>query len=156
MLPEPTEVSIKASSQVTTELQTAHPQHGRRNDHEPGSRLLPFEGERDNPRCLVSETDASATSPTDLERPIETPLRRLKSDSSSGTRSPVDRIAEYENALNVSPKKGNEGPRFKVVEKKNTKLRDETLSIAAFPNGRLGNGSSFVLNGFLLIQSQRS
>lgn len=139
MLPEPTEVSKEVSSQVTSEIQSTHLQHGLRDDHEPGTRLLPLEEERDDPRCVVNETDPSAKPSTNFNRTIETPVRRLNPESSLRTRSPVDRIAEYENALNASPKKDNEGPRFKVVEKKNTKPRDESLSISAFPNGRLSD-----------------
>lgn len=142
---EPTTVSTEASSPVLSEIHTANLQHGLRDDHEPGTRLLPLEGERVDPRCVVDETDASTTSSTDSDKTMETPLRRLRTETSSlRTRSSVARIAEYENALKASPKKGNEGPRFKVVEKKHLRSRDESLSIAAFPNGRLSDGSVFI------------
>lgn len=147
MLPEPTKVSTETSSPVSPEQQTAHLQHGLCDDYEPGTRLLPSEGERVDSSCVVIETDVSTTSSTDFDKAIETPLRRLKTEPSSRTGSPVDRIAEYENVLNASPKKGNEGPRFKVVEKKHIGSRDENLSIAAFPNGRLRKGSGLDLTG---------
>lgn len=145
MLPEPTKVSTEASPQVYSELKTTDLQHGLHNDEQSGTRLLPFEEGRVDPRCIVNETDAFARISTDPDQTIETAPRRLKTESSSGTRPPVDRIAEYENALNASPKKSNEGPRFKVVEKKHTRSGDESLSIAAFPNGRLSDGSRFCM-----------
>ena len=152
MLPEPTEVSTQAFSQVTSEIQVANLHHGLRDDHEPGTRLLPFEGERDDPRCVAIETGASPRRSTDVEKTIEKSLQGLKPESSSRTRSSVDRIAEYENALNASPKKGLEGPRFRVVERKNTRPHGESLSIASFPNGRLSNLSDFIPNRPMLIK----
>lgn len=145
MLPEPTEVSTEASSQVLSELKTTDLQHGLHNDQQPGTRLLPFEEGRVDRGCVVDETDAFAGSSTDPAKTTETAVRRLKTESSSGTRSSVDRIAEYENALNTSPKKAKEGPRFKVVEKKHPRVGDESVSIAAFPNGRLSAGSGFCI-----------
>ncbi len=144
MLSEPTAVSTEASSPVLSEIHTPNLQHGLRDDYEPGTRLLPLEGERVDPRCVVDETDASTTSSTDSDKTMETPLRRLRTETSLRTRSSVARIAEYENALKASPKKGDEGPRFKVVEKKHLRSRDESLSIATFPNGRLSDGLVFI------------
>ncbi len=152
---EPTAVSTEASTPVLSEIQTAHLQHGLRDDHEPGTRLPPFEGERVDLRCVVNETDAPTTSSTNSDKTTETPLRRLKTETSLRTRSPVARIAEYQNALKLSPKKGNEGPRFRVVEKKHSRSRDESLSIAAFPNGRLSDAPVFISDQTILIQGQR-
>lgn len=155
MQPEPTEVSQETSStQSIPGIQNAYLQHGLQDCDEPDPRLLSYKEERDEPRCSVSEADASAPFTANLDDADETPLRRMRADSSPRTRSPVDRFAEYEKALNVSPKRSNEGPGFKIVEK-SKKARENGSPIATFPNGMLSDFIGFVGRRVVLTQVQR-
>ncbi|KAI9872945.1 MAG: hypothetical protein M1830_001038, partial [Pleopsidium flavum] len=133
MQPEPTEVSQETSStQKTPGTQNAYLQHGLQNYDELGSRPLSREEERDEPSCS-GEADASEPDKANPDKEDETSVRWMRPDSSPRTRSPVDRIVEYEKASNFSTKRNNEGPGFKIVEK-SKKARDNGSPISISPN----------------------
>ena len=154
MQPEPTEVSTEASSTQVLPVQNTYIQHGFRDINEPGARPPPGE-ERVEPRESVADADTAVLSTANLDKTVETPSSWMKTTSAQRTQSPVDRIAEHERALTTSPKKSNEGLRFKVVER-NKNPRDENSSIAAFPNGRHGRDLHPIGRASILIQIQRS
>ncbi len=139
MQSEPTEVSKTSTNTTVPASRDAYFQHGTHTPHQPGSRLSSLGEERDDSGLSAGEADSSVASAPHLDRTIESSSEGKRTESPLRTHSPVDRIAEYERALTASQKRQHDGPGFRVVDRKK-KTRDEGLSIAAFPNGKL-NGS---------------
>lgn len=154
---EPTKVPQENSStQITPATQTPSLQHGFQGHDERAPHFLPTQEDRDEPSYSISEAHASAESAevaTHLDKNDEGSLRRMRSDSSPRTRSPVDRISEYESATTVSPKRDGNGPGFRIVEK-SKKTRDNRLLIATFPNGMLSY-DTLLIKDFMLICLQK-
>ena len=131
MQSRPIEASQSSSISPTSEIYPSS-NHGLSDNDEQAPRLLSTGEERGEPRIPTSEEDAVLASDASQSNAGTTALRRLKS---SKTRSPAERIDEYEKASTPSSRRKNAGPSFKVVQKGSSQGGRTTSSIAEFPNG---------------------
>ena len=133
MQPEPNEIPQKTSLTSTTQDNHSDSQHG---FDQPTQRqpVQPLAEERRSKPKLFASDSASSTSGSDVEEALEYPLRRLSPPSRPHTRSPVNRVAEYEKASTKLPKRRTEGPAFTVVPKGKKSTYDR-VAITHFPNG---------------------
>lgn len=141
MQPEPNEIPQKTSLTSSTQDNHQDSQHG---FDQPAQRLpvqpLAEEG-RPEPKLFASDNASSTSSGSEFDEALEYPLRRLSPPSRPHTRSPVNRVAEYEKASTKSPKRRTEGPTFTVVPK-GKKSNYDRVAITDFPNGPLPNTMS--------------
>ena len=141
MQPEPNEIPQKTSLTSTTQDNLQDSQHG----FDQSMQRLPVqplaEERRPEPRRLASDSASSTSSGSDFDEALEYPLRRLSPPSRPHTRSPVNRVEEYEKASTKLSKRRHEGPAFTVVPKGKKSTYDR-IAIADFPNGPLLNITS--------------
>ena len=136
MQPEPNEIPQKTSLTRSTQDNYQDSQHG----FDQSTQRLPVpplaEERRPKPKLFASDSASSASSGSEFDEALEYPLRRLSPPSRPHTRSPVNRVAEYEKASTKSPKRRTEGPGFTVVAKGKKSTYDR-VAITDFPNGLL-------------------
>lgn len=136
MQPQPFKETNTILSTSTFYVNQQQPsQHGLDNDQNQLPVRLPC-GERQG--ASTPHNSGAETVPASvaiINGALATPSRRLSADSSSKGRSPVDRIAEYENAMLQSFPKKDQGPKFRVVQMSH-KRSNGSSAIAGFPNGQ--------------------
>lgn len=134
MQPELNELSQNTSLTYSTPDTNHESQHGL---YQPHQRPPPQPGAgegRLTPRRSASDTASSTPSGRDLDEVSERALRRLSPSSAPHSRSPVDRIIEYERASTNLPKGRNEGPAFTLVQRCKKSGYDR-VALLDFPNG---------------------
>lgn len=132
MQPQPTEISTYIpninNSENPDRSQYGIQPHGSL----PAELLLEQQGELG---ASSARADASPHSFSSVDS-FEEKGARLSTSRAKVSKSSAHRIAEYENALSPSPPRLNsEGPAFKIVKSKGTKLGGPLLDM--FPNGTL-------------------
>lgn len=133
MQPQPTEISPEGPNTINS-VHPASSQYGFQPHGSPPARLLSEQqGSGYSASIAAADASSSSVSSDDSFKDYGT---RLSTSRAKATKSPAHRIAEYESALSPSPpRKTSEGPGFKIVRSKGTKLGGPLLD--AFPNGQL-------------------
>ena len=111
-------------------------QHGFSHNHDRVPRYLP---DGDTSRNSASFTFAAGVPPSPSSSggsSAGSPSWRLSNEVARQISPPVDRIAQYEERLIISPRRTNDGPEFRLVPK-SKKSGHDTCTILDFPNGKL-------------------
>ncbi|KAI9792641.1 MAG: hypothetical protein M1833_001045 [Piccolia ochrophora] len=133
MQPGPSEATQSTSTATHPESSSPSAHHGLQDRHLPASRRSSPDG-REELGSIVADEARSASSSSQAGEAYDELSERLSvSDTSSGQRSPVNRIAEHEKASSSVSKRYDDGPSFKVVKRANAG-HGSGVSIAAFPN----------------------
>lgn len=135
MQPEPfKDTTTILSTSIIQANQQQPSQHGLRNDENQLPILRPCGGRQGASTPRNSRAETLPTNVAISNGALATPTRRVSPEVSSKGRSPVDRIAEYENAMLQSVRKKDQGPKFKLVPI-SQKRSIGGSAIAGFPNG---------------------
>ncbi|KAI9821896.1 MAG: hypothetical protein M1827_002478 [Pycnora praestabilis] len=136
MQPEHTE-AITQISHTSPNLETQRTtQHGLDDHHDHSASRLPLRtGGCGEPESPASDANSSSSPlSAELDTVVGRGLRRLSPEESPlRARSAVNRIANYEKALSLLPKRKYEGPGFKVIAK-SKKSGEGSSAITSFPN----------------------
>ncbi|KAF4626753.1 hypothetical protein G7Y89_g11404 [Cudoniella acicularis] len=137
MQPEPIETSTRIFNNITPSAPTASSQHGFLDEQLQSAELLrdPRDKEQGESaeRRIATNIDASAADADVAD--VQEQLQKLNVAEGGLDRpkASFQRISEYENALSPSPpRKQSEGPGFKVVKKRGTRL--DAPQLDKFPN----------------------
>ncbi len=136
MQPEPTEPSIRITTQNNTIEPTTSSQYGFPSEHLPSADHRDPPGEERIGSASPTSATNSAESPSGEGSESQEQIRRLSRNYGSTNRPKpsFQRISEYEKALSPSPsRKHSEGLAFKIIKKKGSNSDGPRLD--EFPNG---------------------